>query len=94
MGNCFLPALRRAPQVKRPRTTEATEDFEPDWDERLTVTVGQKRGDLIGKDDKVLQTAVDYRGGTVQILPGIYTLRNAVHLPSGIRLRGAVILPP
>ena len=28
-------------------------------------------------------------GGTVKILPGVYTLRNAVHLASGVRLLGS-----
>jgi len=79
--------------VTNPRATDGDERFEPDWDERLTVTVGQKQGDLIGSDDKVLQAAVDYvarlGGGTVKILPGTYTLRNAVSLPSKIRLLGS-----
>jgi len=81
------------PPVTNPRATDGDERFEPDWDERLTVTVGQKQGDLIGSDDKVLQAAVDYvarlGGGTVKILPGTYTLRNAVSLPSKIRLLGS-----
>jgi hypothetical protein len=29
------------------------------WGERLTVTVGPKKADLVGKDDKVLQAAID-----------------------------------
>jgi hypothetical protein len=81
------------PSVDNPRATDGDERFEPNWDERLTVTVGQKQGDLIGSDDKVLQAAVDYvarlGGGTVKVLPGTYTLRNAVFLPSRIRLLGS-----
>lgn len=81
------------PPVKRPRATDGDEAFEPDWEQRLTITVGAKRGDLVGSSDKVLQAAVDYvarlGGGTVQILPGLYTLRNAVHLPSRVRLLGS-----
>jgi hypothetical protein len=81
------------PPVTNPRATDGDERFEPDWDERLTVTVGQKSGDLVGSDDKVLQAAVDYvarlGGGTVKVLPGTYTLRNAVFLPSRIRLLGS-----
>ena len=81
------------PDVTNPRATDGDERFEPDWDQRLTITVGQKNSDLIGRDDRVLQAAVDYvarlGGGTVQLLPGTYTLRNAVFLPSKIRLRGS-----
>ncbi len=81
------------PRVTSPRATDGDERFEPNWDERLTITVGQKKGDLIGNDDKVLQAAVDYvarlGGGTVKVLQGTYTLRNAVFLPSRIRLLGS-----
>ena len=80
------------PEVADPRATDGDERFEPDWDEKLTVTVGVKKADLVGSSDRVLQAAVDYvsrfGGGTVKVLPGTYTLRNAVHLPSGIRIQG------
>jgi len=59
----------------------------------ITLTVGQEEGDLQGRDDKVIQAAVDYvyrlGGGTVHVLPGTYTMRNAVHLRPGITLRGS-----
>ena len=59
----------------------------------ITITVGQDEGDLRGADDKVLQAAVDYvhglGGGTVRVLPGIYTMRNALYLRPGITLRGS-----
>jgi hypothetical protein len=81
------------PPVTNPRATDGDERFEPNWDQRLTITVGQEKADLVGTDDKVLQAAVDYvariGGGTVQVLPGTYTLRNAVFLPSKIRLVGS-----
>ncbi len=81
------------PPVTNPRATDGDDRFEPNWDERLTITVGEKTGDLVGRDDKVLQAAVDYvarfGGGTVRILPGTYTLRSAVVLPSRIRLIGS-----
>ena len=81
------------PSVVRPRATDGDVRHEPDWDERLTITVGAKSGDLVGHDDKALQAACDYvaraGGGTVQILPGVYTLRNSIYLPSGVRLRGS-----
>jgi len=81
------------PLVKNPRATDGDERFEPAWDERLTVRVGAKRGDIVGATEKAIQAAVDYAaargGGTVQLLPGTYTLRNAIYLPSGVRLTGS-----
>jgi len=86
------------PEVTRPRATDGDDRHEPNWDERLTITVGprgtnEKSVDLIGSDDRVLQAAVDYAarigGGTVKLLPGTFTLRNAVWLPSKIRLQGS-----
>jgi hypothetical protein len=86
------------PPVTNPRATDGDSRYEPDWDERLTITVGQESStrapaDLVGKDDRVLQAAVDYvariGGGTVRVLPGVYTLRNAIVLPSGIRISGS-----
>ena len=84
---------KEPPRPKNPRATDGDERFEPNWEKRLTLTVGQKQGDLIGHNDKVIQAAVDYMarmgGGTVRILPGKYVFRNAVHLPSRIRLLGS-----
>jgi hypothetical protein len=81
------------PPVTQPRATDGDERFEPDWDERFVLTVGNADADLVGKDDRALQAAVDYvarmGGGTVRLLPGTYTLRNAVFLPSRLRLLGS-----
>jgi hypothetical protein len=79
-------------RVANPRATSG-DRVEPDWNERLVVTVGPKKADLVGASDKVIQAAVDYvsrlGGGTVHILPGTYRLRNAVYLASGIRILGS-----
>ena len=81
------------PQVTHPRATDGDRRYEPDWDERLTVTVGPQDADLVGKNDRVVQAAVDYvarvGGGTVKLLPGEYVCRNAVFLPTGVRLVGS-----
>ncbi len=81
------------PRVTSPRSTSGDGVHEPAWDERMTITVGPKRADLVGSTDRVLQAAVDYisrfGGGTVKVLPGTYTLRNSVHLRSGIRILGS-----
>ena len=79
--------------MTQPRATSGDKAFEPKWDEKLTITVGPKKADLVGSSDKVLQAAVDYvsrfGGGTVQVLPGTYTLRNSVYLRTGIRILGS-----
>jgi len=66
---------------------------EPNWNQRLTITVGPKKADLVGDSDRVIQSAVDYvsrlGGGTVHILPGTYKLRNSIFLQSNIRLIGS-----
>lgn len=86
----------QADEVSNPRQWRATDGDDREqvkWEEKLTLTVGQKKADLVGRDDKVLQAAVDYvarlGGGTVKILPGAYTLRNSIHLPSKIRILGS-----
>jgi hypothetical protein len=81
------------PAVKSPRATSGDVASEPNWDERIVITVGPKDARIVGTDDKALQAAVDlvtrWGGGTVQVLPGTYRLRNAVHLTSNIRLVGS-----
>jgi hypothetical protein len=69
------------------------DSVEPDWGQRVTVTVGPKKADLVGSTDRVIQAAVDYvarlGGGTVQVLPGTYRLRNSIFLQSKVRLLGS-----
>jgi len=79
--------------VVNPRATDGDDRYEPKWDERLTIRVGPKKGDIVGTTEEAIQAAVDYAaargGGTVQLLPGTFTLRNAVYLPSRVRLVGS-----
>ncbi len=81
------------PEVTSPRATDGDSLHEPDWEQRLTVTVGPKQADLVGQDDKVIQAAIDYvtrlGGGTVHLLPGKYVLRSTIFLPSHLRLLGS-----
>ena len=87
------PRRTGLPRVTDPRATSGDDAFEPDWDQRMTITVGPKKADLVGTSEKVLQAAVDYisrfGGGTVHVLPGTYTLRNSVYLRTGIRILGS-----
>ncbi len=59
----------------------------------LVLTLGQTEGDLQGKDDKIIQAGIEYLhrlgGGTLRLLPGTYTLHNAVCLRPNIILQGA-----
>lgn len=90
-------SMRAAEADERPAVTNpraiAGDAVEPNWESRLTITVGPQKADLAGTDEKVIQAAVDYMagwgGGTVRILPGIYRLRNAVSLRSGVRILGS-----
>jgi hypothetical protein len=81
------------PAVKVPRATSGDTAVEPNWDEKLTITVGAKEADIVGTSQKALQAAVDYvarlGGGTVKLLPGEYRLRNSVFLASKVRLLGS-----
>lgn len=89
----FEAIAEERPPVTEPRATSGDDAVEPNWQEKLTITVGPKDADLVGDNDRVLQAAVDYvarlGGGTVQILPGRYLLRNAVYLQSKVRLLGS-----
>lgn len=81
------------PTVTAPRATSGDEAVEPNWDERLTISVGPGDADIVGRNEKAIQAAVDsvarWGGGTVRILPGEYDFRNAVHLVSHVRLIGS-----
>ena len=59
----------------------------------LVLTVGQTDGDLQGTDDRIIQAGIEYLdrlgGGTLQILPGVYELRNAVYLRPNVTLQGS-----
>ncbi len=81
------------PEPVQPRATSGDDAVEPNWKEKLTLTVGPEKADLVGEGDRALQAAVDYvarlGGGTVRVLPGEYLLRNAVYLQSNVRLLGS-----
>src|SRR5262245_44979792 len=92
-GLARIAGAEDRPVVVNPRATSGDAVAEPDWEERLTVTVGPKEAQIVGTTDKALQAAVDsvarFGGGTVRILPGTYRLRNAVYLASNVRILGS-----
>lgn len=81
------------PEIKSPRATDGDERHEPAWDEMFKITVGPDKADICGTGDRAIQAAVDsvrrLGGGTVQLLPGVYTLRNSIYLTSNLRLVGS-----
>jgi len=78
--------------VTKPRATSG-DSVEPNWSERLILTVGPEKADLVGTNEKAIQAAVDwvarFGGGTVKILPGVYRSRNAVYLQDQVRILGS-----
>lgn len=86
-------SAEQPPEPVEPRATSGDDAVEPNWKERLTLTVGPEKADLVGASDRALQAAVDYvarlGGGTVRVLPGEYLLRNALYLQSNVRLLGS-----
>jgi len=95
VAGAFGAVLARADDL--PRNTDpraiSGDSVEPDWEQRLTITVGPKKADLVGATDRVIQAAVDYvarlGGGTVRVLQGTYRMRNSVFLQSRVRLLGS-----
>lgn len=59
----------------------------------VRITVGVRDADITGQDNRALQAAVDYvgnlGGGIVEIGPGEYLMRDALHLRSRVTVRGA-----
>ena len=98
-GTAALPSGWRGaragepPIVENPRASSGDTAQEPDWQERLSITVGPSDADIVGADHRALQAAVDYvarlGGGSVQVRPGTYRLRNAVYLRNNVRLVGS-----
>lgn len=60
--------------------------------ERPRITVGRESADLVGGDHRVLQAAVDYiaalGGGTVEIGPGEFVMRDSLHLRPHVSVVG------
>ena len=58
----------------------------------ILITVGLKDADIVGSDNQALQAAVDYvaglGGGTVNIGPGTYLMKDSLHLRSNVTLIG------
>ena len=86
-------------------TAAAAPDFSPPPDERQLpramhsamkdrprITVGARDAEIIGRDNRALQAAVDYvaglGGGRVEIGPGEFVMHDSLHLRSHVTVRG------
>lgn len=91
-GGKRLKAMVPQDETAGHRAVDGDDRERVDWVNQLTINVGQKKGDIVGQDDKAIQAAVDYvarlGSGTVKVGPGVYWLRNSIHLPSGVHLQG------
>ena len=58
----------------------------------IEISVGLENADIIGSDNRALQAAVDYvgnlGGGTVNVGPGEFLMRDSLHLRSRVTVRG------
>ena len=61
-AGAYASVLARADDLPRNTNPRAIfgDSAEPDWKQRLTLTVGPKKADLVGATDRVIQAAVDY----------------------------------
>ena len=100
---CLLAGLGFAGQVAG-TDTEPTDFSPPPEEQQLPqkmhsamevqphIKVGLTDADLLGRDNRALQAAVDYvaglGGGVVEIGPGEYLMRDALHLRSFVSVRG------
>ena len=87
-------ALVDTPELgPRPDEKQLPDRMHSAMEERPRIRVGLREGDIVGGDNRALQAAVDYiaglGGGTVEIGPGEYILRDSLHLRSSVTVRGA-----
>lgn len=59
----------------------------------MNIKVGVKKGDIVGSTNAALQAGVDHLavngGGTLEIGPGRYLMKDSLHLASGVRVIGS-----
>ena len=82
----LAPAQAQPPDLQLPGKMSTKMDILP------SVRVAQQDGDIVGKDNRALQAAVEYiaalGGGVVEIGPGTWEMRDSLHLRSGVTVRG------
>ena len=87
-----LPALAQDSFAPKVEERQLPKRMHSPMKQRPLVTVGRESGDFIGSDNRILQAAVEYiaalGGGTVEIGPGTYTMRDSMHLRPNVTVRG------
>jgi len=77
----------------RPSEQQLPKAMHSAMEELPLITVGKSNAQLIGRDNRVLQAAVDYiaalGGGTVAIGPGEYLMFDSLHLRSNVTVKGS-----
>ena len=85
-------AMHAADFSPRPEERQLPRAMHSQMDVRPSITVGLKDADIVGNDNRALQAAVDYigklGGGTVEIGPGEFLMRDSLHLRSFVTVRG------
>jgi len=82
------------PDDPSPKSTERQlpKSMHSAMEELPLITVGRDNAQLTGADNRVLQAAVDYiaalGGGTVEIGPGVYLMRDSLHLRTNVTVMG------
>lgn len=92
----FCPSFAPAATVEdfSPRESERQlpRSMHSQMAERPRIVVGLSSGDIVGSDNRALQAAVDYvaglGGGTVEIGPGEFLMRDSLHLRSQVAVIG------
>jgi polygalacturonase len=88
-----LPAQEAEPDYSpKPDEQQLPFAMHSAMEERPRITVGRKDADLVGRDNRVLQAAVDFvaglGGGTIEIGAGEFVMRDSLHLRSHVTVRG------
>jgi parallel beta-helix repeat protein len=81
-----------APVATSPDERQLPRKMHSRMSELPTVRVGREGADILGVDNRALQAAVDYvanlGGGTVEVGPGEYLMRDSLHLRGNVAVRG------
>lgn len=94
---CLLLSINIQAQAQQdfsatPNEQQLKTAMHSEMDIKPSITVGINEGDIIGKDNRALQAAVDYIAnlgvGTVNIGPGTYTMHDSLHLRSHVTVKG------
>lgn len=87
-----LAALQAEDFSPRPEERQLPTKMHSQMKTLARITVGESGADIVGHDQRALQAAVDYvanlGGGTVEIGPGEYLMRDSLHLRPFVTVRG------